>query len=131
MNVILFENYKKYKKMSGYQKLKKENQFLNYTVKKLEAEMEFLSKNIYLRLNTKVANILTPYLIRSNLKKQIEEIVWRGETKTITINDSSNERYFNENGGYVNVVSEKEEEKMYENFIVKFEGIINKYKKDA
>ena len=117
--------------MNSYQKLKRENQFLNYTVKKLEAEMEFLSQNIDLRLNTKVANILTPYLLRSNLKKQIHEIVWRGETKTITINDSSNERYFNETGGYVNVVSEKEEEKMYENFVVKFDGIINKFKKDA
>ena len=111
--------------MNSYQKLKKENQFLNYTLKKLEAEMEFISQNIDMRLNTKVANILTPYLLRSNLKKQIEEIVWRGETKTITINDSSNDRYFIEPAGYVNVVSEKEEEKMYENFVVKAEGLIS------
>ena len=117
--------------MNSYQKLKKENQFLNYTLKKLEAEMEFISQNIDMRLNTKVANILTPYLLRSNLKKQIEEIVWRGETKTITINESSNDRYFIEPAGYVNVVSEKEEEKMYENFVVKAEGIISMLSKKA
>ena len=111
--------------MNSYQKLKKENQFLNYTLKKLEAEMEFISQNIDMRLNPKVANILTPYLLRSNLKKQIEQLVWRGETKTVTINESSIERYFNEPAGYVNVVSEKEEEKMYENFVVKAEGLIS------
>lgn len=77
--------------MNSYQKLKKENQLLNYTVKKLESEMEFISQNVDLRLNTKVANILVPYLLRSNLQKKIEEIVWRGENGGVTINNNENE----------------------------------------
>lgn len=88
--------------MNSYQKLKKENQLLNHVVKKLELEMEFISQNVDLRLNTQVANILVPYLLRSNLKKQIEEIVWRGEVGGISAeNDNLNKKYVVESEGII------------------------------
>lgn len=95
--------------MNSYQKLKKENEILKYTIKKIDAELEFLSQNVDLTLNCQVNKILFPYLLRSNLKKQIEEIVWRGEIGGLIGNNNN--------------VNEK--------FVVKSEGIINKFKDNA
>lgn len=95
--------------MNSYQKLKKENEILKHTIKKIDAELEFLSQNVDLTLNCQVNKILVPYLLRSNLKKQIEGIVWRGETGGLIGNNNN--------------VNEK--------FVVKSEGIINKFKDNA
>lgn len=94
--------------MNSYQKLKKENEILKHTIKKNDAELEFLSQNVDLTLNCQVNKILVPYLLRSNLKKQIEEIVWRGEIGGLTgKNNHVNEKFVVKSEGIISVLSEK------------------------
>ena len=95
--------------MNSYQKLKKRVELLEYIVKRNDSELEYLSQNVDLTLNSKVGSILHPYLLRSNLKRQIETIAWSG------------------NIGEVGGISEKENN-TDEKFILKSNGIITKFK---
>ena len=92
--------------MNSYQKLKKRIEFLEYIVKKNDAELEYLSQNVDLTLNSKVGSILHPYLLRSNLKRQIETFFLSGE-----------------HGGIVSITNNSEEK-----YICKADGLITKLK---
>ena len=92
--------------MNSYQKLKKRVELLEYIVKRNDSELEYLSQNVDLTLDSKVSYILHPYLLRSNLKRQIETIVWRDE-----------------HGGIVRVTNNSEEK-----YVCNAEGVITKFK---
>ena len=92
--------------MNSYQKLKKRVELLEYIVKRNDSELEYLSQNVDLTLDSKVGSILHPYLLRSNLKRQIETLVWSGE-----------------HGGIVSITNNTDEK-----FILKSNGIITKFK---
>jgi hypothetical protein len=96
--------------MNSYQKLKKRIEFLEYIVKKNDSELEYLSQNVDLTLDSKVSAILLPYRLRSNLKKQIETFFFSGDV------------------GEVGGISEKENN-TDEKFILKSNGIITKFNK--
>jgi hypothetical protein len=95
--------------MNSYQKLKKRIKFLEYIVKKNDSELEYLSQNVDLTLDSKVSAILHPYLLRSNLKKQMQTFFLSGDV------------------GEVGGISKKENN-TDEKFICKTEGLITKLK---
>jgi hypothetical protein len=95
--------------MNSYQKLKKRVEFLEYIVKKNDSELEYLSQNVDLTLDSKVSAILLPYRLRSNLKKQIETFFISGDV------------------GEVGGISKKENNPD-EKYILKSNGIISKLK---
>jgi hypothetical protein len=57
--------------MNSYQKLKKRVELLEYIVKRNDAQLEYLSQNVDLTLDSRVGSILHPYLLRSNLKREV------------------------------------------------------------
>jgi hypothetical protein len=95
--------------MNSYQKLKKRVEFLEYIVKKNDSELEYLSQNVDLTLDSKVSAILCPHLLRSNLKRQIETFFFSGDV------------------GEVGGISKKENNPD-EKYILKSNGIISKLK---
>ena len=95
--------------MNSYQKLKKRVEFLEYIVKKNDSELEYLSQNVDLTLDSKVSAILLPYRLRSNLKKQIETFFFSGDV------------------GEVGGISEKENS-TEEKYICKADEVITKFK---
>jgi hypothetical protein len=97
--------------MNSYQKLKKRVELLEYIVKRNDAELEYLSQNVDLTLDRKVQNILLPYRLRSNLKREVEKIIWSGDV------------------GEVGGISKKENN-TDEKFVLKSNGIITSIQKD-
>jgi len=98
--------------MNSYQKLKKRIELLEYIVKRNDAELEYLSQNVDLTLDRKVQNILLPYRLRSNLKREVEKIIWSGDVGEV--------------GGIY-----KKENNTNEKFVCKSDGLITKSDQDA